>query len=402
MMMIIGLFIIPLIVLIILRLKSIKIKKFEKILLNILLIFISILFVYLCIKIGQEPFVFDGANGTSDILIEVAVIFLFTPFLWIVTAYYTLTLTKKIRVRKNSIIKKSEYTYYRDDLNKISPNIIMFTSMYDVDYKKSISSIILKLKLTGFIKEQDKRFICTSKDQSELSESEKMVLNLVKNNDFDTILYKKQIEAETIGNKYIKKNKYGKFGRIALVFIIILSVITSFYCSIKLDKYTFDNYRYYTDERNGDRYIKLGLDEDIKKAIDESDSDDDFLVYEKLGKKRVDFHYIKADRYDNSVVMKAKILVSIVPISILFCIVWSFVSLYMIIEQLVNLNKNYRRTIKGKDLLSKAYALKNFLEDFSNDKNEKELIFWEYYLIYATVLGVNVKIQDEVIEKYIK
>jgi len=67
-------------------------------------------------------------------------------------------------------------------------------------------------------------------------------------------------------------------------------------------------------------------------------------------------------------------------------------------------NKNYIRTFKGNELLSKAYALKNYLKDFSiiDKRSYKELILWEYYLIYAVILDVNVNIQNELIEKYLK
>ena len=33
---------------------------------------------------------------------------------------------------------------------------------------------------------------------------------------------------------------------------------------------------------------------------------------------------------------------------------------------------------------------------------EKKLVLWEYYLVYAVALGVNVDFQDELIEKYVK
>ena len=404
MMLLLGILIIPVIILIIFRLKSIKVKKLERFLLNLLLIFIAFIYIYLCIKLGQEPYQFDFVlNSIDDYLIATAIIFITSPLLWIITLYYTLNLTRKLRIKKNSIIKQGEFTYYRDDLNKISPNIIMFTALYDIDFKKSISSTILKLKLMGFIEEKNKKLICTDKNQNELSESEKLVLNLVKNNEFDKILYKKVIEKETLKGKYIKKNKFGKIGRILFVFFIIVTLIFSFKYSIKLDKFTFNNYRYYTSEKTGIRYIKLGLRDDVLKAIDESASDDDFLIVKEFGRKKVDYNYVKADRYDISVVKKAQFLTTFVPITILFCVVYFLISIYMIIEQLINFNKHYRRTIKGKELLTKAYALKNFLEDFSTkNKKEKELILWEYYLIYATLLGVNVKIQDEIIEKYIK
>ena len=55
-------------------------------------------------------------------------------------------------------------------------------------------------------------------------------------------------------------------------------------------------------------------------------------------------------------------------------------------------------------MLNKAYALKNYLKDYSliKDRTEEELVLWEYYLVYAVVLGVNVKIEDKIIEKYVK
>lgn len=48
-------------------------------------------------------------------------------------------------------------------------------------------------------------------------------------------------------------------------------------------------------------------------------------------------------------------------------------------------------------------VIKIYLSKYSLIKNrtEKELILWEYYLIYAVVLNVNVKIKDEIIEKYV-
>ena len=65
-----------------------------------------------------------------------------------------------IKVRKNAIIKKDEeYIYYRGDLDKVSPSMIMFTSTFEVDMKKSISATILKLKLMDYIKEKNDGYI---------------------------------------------------------------------------------------------------------------------------------------------------------------------------------------------------------------------------------------------------
>ena len=55
----------------------------------------------------------------------------------------------------------------------------MFTSTFEVDIKKSVSATILKLKQTGYIEENNGTYIYTNKDESNLLESEKMILNLI-------------------------------------------------------------------------------------------------------------------------------------------------------------------------------------------------------------------------------
>lgn len=75
-----------------------------------------------------------------------------------------------------------------------------------------------------------------------------------------------------------------------------------------------------------------------------------------------------------------------------------------ILINIKNIAKNYRRTAKGRELVNKAYALKNYLEDFSmiRERKEEELALWEYYLIYAVALGVNEDLDDEVMDKYVR
>ena len=404
MMLLIGLFLIIPVALILLKLSDIKIKLRDKILLNLSMIGMSIIYILLCIIVNKEPFNFT-VNNPAEYNIYVAVIFVFSPFLWIVTIYYISRLVNKVRVRKNSKIKSDKYfKYYRDQLDKVSPNVIMFTSQYGVDIKKSITSTILKLKLAGYLETKKTKLKCTDKDQTPLLESEKMILNLISSNKLDRNLYIKTIEEETIKNKYVTKHHLGVIGRIIKIITIITIAVISFYGSIKLDSYVFYNYRKYTNVMTGQKYYKISNEKDIETLCDEVTDKSDFFRRQAIHRNEgYPVSYIKADKTQYSVVKKAIFLNIIVPVSILLCVILGVIAIYMVIDQLININKNYRRTIKGKDLLNKAYALKNFLEDFStNDKKEKELILWEYYLVYAAVLGVNVKVQDEVIQKYMK
>ncbi len=131
-------------------------------------------------------------NG--EYIVYSGIIFMFTPFMWIVLFHFLKKMIfYSIRVRKNAMIKKKMKNIYitEEILIKFSPSIIMFTSTFEVDIKKSVSATILKLKQTGYIEENNGTYICTNKDESNLLESEKMILNLIRYNKFDTSMYKK-------------------------------------------------------------------------------------------------------------------------------------------------------------------------------------------------------------------
>ena len=150
----------------------------------------------------------------------------------------------------------------------------------------------------------------------------------------------------------------------------------------------------------GGIYIYLEKEKDIEQLYKEVKDEND---YKHDGYISYDYSKIRADKLEYGVVRKAFFLSIIVSFSLGFILVFVLIGLYVIIEQIIHFNKNYTRTIKGKILLNKAYALKNYLSKYSLIKNrtEKELILWEYYLIYAVVLNVNVKIKDVIIEKYV-
>ncbi len=49
-------------------------------------------------------------------------------------------------------------------MDKIAPGIILFTSELDVDIRRSVSAAILKLKLSGHVKEKDGKYIIRNKN----------------------------------------------------------------------------------------------------------------------------------------------------------------------------------------------------------------------------------------------
>lgn len=409
----IGALLIPIVLVIMKIANLITTKKKIRILLNILLILIPIIYIVLCLIIRAEPFDFEDHYSVEymfyrgEYILYAGLIFLFTPFIWIIVVYFAKMILNSIRVRKNAIIKRNEeYVYYRGDLNKVSPSVIMFASTFNVDIKKSISATILKLKLTGYIKENSNSYIYTNKDISNLLESEKMVLNLIINNYFDKNNYKEVVKQETLDNKYIVKNRGGIPFRILKIIVAICMPIMVFAFSAWLSEYIFENYRVYPED-DGHTYIILNNEDEIEQLYYEEVKDiNDYYHRTMLDGTYISYNYseIRADKFEYSVVRKAFFLNLITAVIISFFGVLVLISLYIVIDQIKYINKNYRRTIKGKKLLNKAYALKNYLKDYSliKDRTEEELILWEYYLVYAVVLGVNAKIEDQIIEKYLK
>ena len=409
----IGALLIPIVLVIMKIANLITTKKKIRILLNILLILIPIIYIVLCLIIRAEPFDFEDHYSVEymfyrgEYILYAGLIFLFTPFIWIIVVYFAKMILNSIRVRKNAIIKRNEeYIYYRGDLNKVSPSVIMFASTFNVDIKKSISATILKLKLTGYIKENSNSYIYTNKDISNLLESEKMVLNLIINNYFDKNNYKEVVKQETLDNKYIVKNRGGIPFRILKIIVAICMPIMVFAFSAWLSEYIFENYRVYPED-DGHTYIILNNEDEIEQLYYEEVKDiNDYYHRTMLDGTYISYNYseIRADKFEYSVVRKAFFLNLITAVIISFFGVLVLISLYIVIDQIKYINKNYRRTIKGKKLLNKAYALKNYLKDYSliKDRTEEELILWEYYLVYAVVLGVNAKIEDQIIEKYLK
>ena len=408
----IGALLIPIVLVIMKIANLITTKKKIRILLNILLILIPIIYIVLCLIIRAEPFDFEDHYSVEymfyrgEYILYAGLIFLFTPFIWIIVVYFAKMILNSIRVRKNAIIKRNEeYVYYRGDLNKVSPSIIMFTSTFNVDIKKSISATILKLKLTGYITENCNSYIYTNKDISNLLESERMVLNLIINNYFDKNNYEEVVKQETLDNKYIVKNRGGIPFRILKIIIAICIPIMVFAFSAWLSEYIFENYRVYPED-DGHTYIILNNEDEIKQLYYEVKDINDYYHRTMLDGTYISYNYseIRADKFEYSVVRKAFFLNLITAGIISFFGVWILISLYIVIDQIKYIHKNYRRTIKGKKLLNKAYALKNYLKDYSliKDRTEEELILWEYYLVYAVVLGVNAKIEDQIIEKYLK
>lgn len=408
---VIGLALIPAVYVLMHKANLLTISKKRSRLYNVLLVLIAFLFIIFCWIVRMEPFAFEDHYSveymiySGGYLLSSGLVFAFTPFMWMISIHFLRRIFRSIRIRKNAVIKrKDEFIYYRGDLDKVPPAVLMFASNLEMDMRKSIAATILKLKLAAFIEEKGDYFICTSKDELELSESEKMVLKLIRNHTFDKTLYRKTVEEETMKSRYLTKNYGGVFFRIIKMALAICIPIFIFVFSLWLDQYTHENYKVWPED-DGHVYIMLNNDDEIEDLYYNEIKNMDDYYHRELYDGSLSYRYdeIRVDKLQYSVVRKALFLNIFGTMIVGFFTFFLLFGGYLFVEQICYFNKNYTRTIKGRVLLNKAYALKNYLKDYSliGERTEAELLLWEYYLIYAVALDVNVKIEDVLIEKYL-
>ena len=409
---IVGLLLAPVAFYIAVTAESARVSRKEASLLNCLLIVMIVVFYVYVFLAHSEPFDFTVSYSieymflAGDYWVDALVVYVFAPFMWVITVHFARLAFRALRVKKNAIIKRNhEFQYYRDDLDKIAPGIILFASELSVDMRRCITSGVLKLKLSGYVEEKNGRYFCTDKPQENLFESEKMLLRLIETGSLDMAAYRRALESEALSEKYIVRNRGGILLRLLRMLIAACMPFLLFAGSIWLSGYACEHYTI-CPEPVGDGYeiyIVLDREEDIEQLMrevtDESHLYGSYSVID--GQMHYNCNQVKANQFQYRVVRKAYIITFLGNLSVGIVIFSVLLALYIIAEQIRYFNKNYRRTPKGNILLNKAYALKNYLKKYSlmKDRSEQELVLWEYYLVYAVALDVNERIEDELMEK---
>lgn len=407
----VGLCLIPVALVMSSRVNSVKSSKKTKLWLNLSLVALVILYFVFILAVNKAPFEFEINYSleyslySGDYIVYFSVVLIFTPFVWIVIIHFLRRIIHRFKISKKAIIRKSQdLQYYRDDLDKISPSTIMFAASLELDDRRSIAATILKLKMMGYIKEENGVLYCITDKLDALSESEKMVHGLVLNSTIDIKAYRKAVVDETLKDKYLKKNIGGAFVRILKIVIAVALTFGVFKFSFWIDQYVHENYWVYPGD-DGKAYYALANEKDIQELFKEIEDDNHYYHY-VYGDGEVSYYWdtIRVTCMQYKIVRKAFFMNLLGLISIPLFIIMAFATLGYFLINVKNITKNYRYTAKGRELVTKAYALKNYLEDFSmiRERKEEELALWEYYLIYAVALGVNEELDDVVMEKYVR
>lgn len=99
------------------------------------------------------------------------------------------------------------------------------------------------------------------------------------------------------------------------------------------------------------------------------------------------------------------ILVLLYPIILIISAFFGISKLFFLVAFFMGFILNpYKRSKEGKEINRKLEGLKLFLKDFTtlDNRDHKELLLWEDYLIYSVLFNQNKKIKEEVINTYLK
>ena len=277
----------------------------------------------------------------SSIIIIMIFTAMIIPLFFYIIGLFAYYLTKKSIKRRYKKHKKFNIEYFRDDLKKLSPSYISYMYDFSIELDKDVAAHVLKLYIDKYIKYEGNKFVITNKNQDSLRESDKCLIEFIKNNFYDVTflnryeaLVKKELREDGYITEYISKKD-------------ILSFFSGFVTSL-IGIMSIGVLQHYGDP-------------------------------------------------DNTFITVIKIILAI----IFGCGLFGYPA--VIVAKIVAFVKYGvgKRTKKGEELLEQIYGLKNFLKDFSimKERRLEDVYLQEHYLVYAITLEVNTKVDDEILKK---
>lgn len=322
-------------------------KKLDMILKIIL--FLAFIYFFINLHFDLRPTIMKPFYSLSlfeeiffSMIIELAILgcfFLFPPF-GLITYYLIYRRTLKNQIRKNSKFEKQNLQYCREHLNHLAPSLLSYLQDFKIEFENDISAHILKLLYEHYLVEENGFFKIENKDTSSLSNSDKIILEIIKDKKIITSKqkeYEQAIEQETKEHKLITYKDLKLKNLLSTFFSLLIPVI----------------------------------------AINS------FVLI-----------------YTSQNIENASILLIFIDLALIGLSVFLFIYMFIRIFSIMNSKTNIIRTKKGNQILKNSLELKKFLNDFSNLEHStwKEVYTRDYYLIYAVVLGINKKIPKEIMK----
>jgi hypothetical protein len=338
-------------------------RRLNKYLNLALILYLTIFTVFLLLKqFKTGDYSLDGMKDANIILKGVMVsfmilgTFIMSIFMNIVVIVIFIAAKFGLKMYKKEMVDyrtaDKDFVYYRDKLGGHSPGEISYVNDYEIDIKKDVIATILILKTKNKIDFHDDKIVIIDESTKDLSKNEAFVLNsILQNNNLfsqkDT--YTKLVIEDAIDNKLIIDKGKASTKLIKQVLRLILIYFILFF------------------------------------------SKDLILSF---------FNYVDYNKIDNVLIsiISCVLLIALILI-VVFMFVYSIFAFVTLFTYSVKASSfKYIRTTSGKNLFTKASALKLFLKDFSSLQNKelKYINIWDDYLVYSVLFDQNEKVIDYV------
>lgn len=254
---------------------------------------------------------------------------------------------KKYNKEKLDAIDFKNDSYYRDIISNYSPGVLSYIDDFKLD-EKDIVATLLSLELKKKIKIEDKIRVVDEKEDN-LEENEKYILDKIKNNkirDINIIAFENKVISDCINNGLIEEKIDIKKKMIKKVLICIF-IYALFIIGVNF----------------------------LPEVFNEIQS------------------------YNWGIIL---LLVIVMFIIFLSMVIFPFtVIVYIKSYYFMNKLNPYIRNKKSKSINLKLEGLRKYIKDYSllGQKEHKDIIIWDNYLIYSVMLGQNTEIVDEIMKK---
>ena len=328
-------------------------KKIVKIFFVYMILFFVFYTLHFCDENGViEELIVNGSKVPTSNVISYIATALIIPLIVtialnmpliiaIIIANIVLKKNNKEFYNKDSIDKKTDdLQYYREVLSSYSPAELNYVYSANTQFPKDAVTTLLSLKLKKIIDlNNENNTITILKDDANISNSEKYVLNKIKDEKLKNFepIKYQQIVQEDVENKHLT-NKGSKKNMSAFSMLFIAIIIILLF----------------------------------------------FIIVFALPSEGI-LGFI-------SVILIPLIFIILslgIPGIILYCILRTY--------------NPYKLSKEGKQLRKKLLGLKNYITQFSllQEKDVKDLIVWEDYLIYSIIFDLNDDLISKIQEKYI-
>lgn len=305
-------------------------RKREKI---INMVFIIYMLIRFTIKLFSQSTKFTNSIPIDIFIVIITLIGTILENFYAIAIFIVIKILRK-KEYKNQLSKidyKNEGEYYRDILNGYSPFILSYIDNFIFEGKRDIIATVLNLKLKQVIKIENNTIIKLNKDIN-LEESERYILDNVSDGKIK-ITNIKELEQKIVTDAQDKE---------------LIEIKES---SKVFDKKTFKN-----------KYMISFLISTIIFMI----------LYGIL-----------------SLVNNVFFTIMLILGTIIFCNPIFYIILYII--KYYSYKPKIRRTNKGEEINIKLEGLKNYIQEYSKleEKNTKDMLLWEEYLIYSVIFNIN-------------